>query len=638
MHRRTNGEDFPAEVLLSAFRYGEETVLEATVRDITERKKVEQQLRKLSRAVEHSPASVVITDRHGSIEYVNSKFVEVTGYTAEEAVGQNPRILNARTQPPEFYRELWETLSAGNEWRGEFCNRKKDGEVFWEHASISPIRNAEDETTHYVAVKEDVTDRKKAEEQLQQAKEAAEGATRAKSAFLANMSHEIRTPMNAILGYAQLLRRIPGIPSDARGHLETINQSGEHLLALINDILEMSKIEAGRTELRAEVFDLQGLLQDVERMFRLRTDAKALRLAIEHVRSIPRHVLADEGKVRQVLINIVSNAVKFTDQGGITVRALADQARDGKSRIVIEVEDSGCGIAPNELDKVFSAFDQTEGGRQLGGGTGLGMPISRAFARMMGGDVTVTSKLGQGSVFRFEFVVELAEKSEAPRAAPERTVTGLAIGEPERRILVVDNRYENRDLLIRLLTQVGFIAREARNGREALRAVEEWRPHLVLMDVRMPVMDGEEATRRIKAMPEDKRIPVLMVTASAMDDSRDRSLQAGADGFISKPFREAHIFSEIARCLGVEYTYAEEPTPEEDKSEIVLSPDQVAGLPEALLDELRKVTSSADMDRLNELIDQIGQHDPAVAEGLRKLADQFEYEALLRVLGIEDIE
>ena len=401
------------------------------------------------------------------------------------------------------------------------------------------------------AAARDVTERKRYEQSLQQ-------ANRAKSVFLANMSHEIRTPMNAILGFSQLMLRDQDLTPRQCQYLGTINRSGEHLLALINDILEMSKIEAGRTTLNPSTFDLPVLLKDLEMMFRVRTDEKKLSFSVETIGDVPRYIVTDINKLRQVFINVLGNAVKFTEQGGIGVRVRADRDGAAGPRLRVEIEDTGPGISPDDQDKLFRHFEQTKTGQQAGTGTGLGLAISREFVRLMGGDITVSSQVGKGSVFVIHLPLKEGEAQAVQAKDKPRHVLGLRPGQATCRVLIADDIEDNRQLLAQLLAPVGFEIRLATNGAEAVREFEQWRPHLILMDFRMPVMDGHEAIRRIRAMPGGKDPKIIAVTASAMDENRQELMEIGADDFIGKPFREAELFQKIHAHVGVEYVYAED--------------------------------------------------------------------------------
>ena len=376
--------------------------------------------------------------------------------------------------------------------------------------------------------------------------------------------------MNAILGFSQLMLRDQDLTPRQCQYLGTINRSGEHLLALINDVLEMSKIEAGRTTLNPSTFDLPVLLKDLEMMFRVRTDEKKLSFAVETIGNVPRYIVTDINKLRQVFINVLGNAVKFTEQGGIGLRVSVGGRSAAEPFLQVEVEDTGPGISPDEQGKLFRHFEQTITGQQAGTGTGLGLAISQEFVRLMGGAITVNSQVGKGSVFLIQLPLKEGEALAVQAKDKPRQVLRLQPGQATCRVLIADDVEDNRQLLAQLLGPVGFEIRLATNGAEAVHEFEVWRPHLILMDFRMPVMDGHEAIRRIRAIAGGKDSKIIAVTASAMDENRQELIAIGADDFISKPFREMDLFQKIHDHAGVEYVYVEEPA--------AADPQQTAGL------------------------------------------------------------
>ena len=396
---------------------------------------------------------------------------------------------------------------------------------------------------------------------LQQAVLAADTANHAKSEFLANMSHELRTPLNAILGFTQVMGRDRSLSSDHQEHLSIINRAGEHLLTLINDILEMSKIESGRSSLNEQSFDVWELLDNLHKMLKLRTESKGLKLVFHTDPHVPRQICTDEGKLRQVLLNLLGNAIKFTPQGSITlsVKAHSDGERsshDCASQIQLDfaVEDTGLGIDPSEINLLFEPFRQTESGRKSQQGTGLGLAISRKYIQLMGGDIQVSSQLGVGSCFSFHIKASIAEPSNLTESLSGQ-ILSIAFQEPEYRILIVDDVEDSRSLLVQLLSSVGFTVQEAGNGKEAIDRWQSWQPHLILMDMRMPVMDGFTATQIIRSTPQGRNTKIIALTASAFQEERQEILQIGCDDFISKPFQSDILFHKISQHLGVEYIY-----------------------------------------------------------------------------------
>jgi CheY-like chemotaxis protein/nitrogen-specific signal transduction histidine kinase len=407
------------------------------------------------------------------------------------------------------------------------------------------------------------------EAELQHAKEVADAVNRAKSTFLANMSHELRTPLHAILGFTELLALEENLSGFQRESLEIINHSGEHLLGLINDVLEVSKIEAGKAVVTLGRVDLPNLLKSLEELMQLKATSKGLHLVFDLADNLPRLIQTDENKLRQILLNLLSNAIKFTPTGTVTLRVGIEAVDPNQMRLeqdlstshhlLIEVEDTGMGIVPAELDRLFEAFFQTESGRQSRKGTGLGLFISRQLVQLLGGDITVESSIGQGTCFKFYIDISLLpdqpDVSYPQITSSRQRLIGLAPNQTDWRILVVEDMVENRRLLVQLLRKVGFEVQSAENGQEAIALWQGWNPHLILMDMRMPIIDGYETTRQIKATARGWKTVIIAVTASVLDEERGSIYAAGCDDLLCKPFKEQVLFSKLAEHLGVRYLY-----------------------------------------------------------------------------------
>ena len=612
-------------------------VLLTVMIDITALKQASARLSKLSQAVEFCPSMILITDRSGHLEYVNPAWVRATGYSLEEAIGQTPRLVKSGIHPPGFYAEMWTEVLAGRIWRGEICNRTKSGRIFWESAAIAPVHNEAGVITHLVGVKEDITARKQVAEELRLAKGAAEAANRAKSAFLANMSHEIRTPMNAIMGFSQLLLRDEVLSARQQQHLTTITRSGQHLLEIINAVLEMARIETGRISLKPSAFDLHLLLEDLERLFRLRADTELLQFRFERQGDLPRYVQTDQTKLRQVFINLLGNALKFTPRGGeITVRLRATDLPDQKLRLHAEIQDTGTGIAPADLPHLFQPFFQTLSGKQVSGGTGLGLALSREFVQALGGELTVTSQLGSGSTFQFDVLMDHAAAAAALGDAPPARVRHLRPGQPACRVLLVDDQRENSTLLEHLLAPLGFETRIVENGADAVVQSQTWLPNVVLMDLLMPVMDGFEAIRQIRAA-QGPAIKIIILSASVFPESQERGLESGADAFMGKPFHEMALLARIQQLTGVNYVYAGEEAealPAAVAAPEIPTPATIRRLPVALVAALREATCRAEYDQMLVLADQAATYDEQLGRSLRLLIERFDYATLQRILTV----
>ena len=516
---------------------------------------------------------------------------------------------------------------------------RPDGTMRYLHEQFEVTYDENNEAVEIFGTIQDITERKEIEEELRKAKNAAEVANQAKSKFLANMSHELRTPLNVIIGFAQLMSNGLNLNQEQREYLDIINRSGEHLLTLINQVLDLSKIEAGKTTLNETDFDLLRLLDDVVDLFRLRAEEKGLQLLFECSPDIPRYVRTDEVKLRQVLINLLSNALKFTAEGGIVVRIgnvkreNADREELGSqiSQLQFEIKDTGSGIAPEEQEFLFEAFTQTDTGRQAQEGTGLGLTICRKFVQLMGGDLTLHSEVGQGTIFIMTLPTHIVNTNDlVSLTSHSRRVIALEPGQPRYRILVVDDNLDNRRLLVKLLNPFGFELREAENGQIAVEICERWEPHLIWMDMRMPVMNGYEATECIRMMLDTV---IIAVTASSFEEERSAVLAAGCDDFLRKPFKQSEIFELMHKHLGIRYIYEESKLKiSEEQHDIQWNnsiPKALATLPPELLNNLEHAAITTNISEISETLYDIRKYDSALAEALMGLAYNFEYTKML---------
>ena len=662
---------------------------------------------KLTQILEALPVGVSVYDRTGRVIYINE--------TGEKLVGK-------RTQPEVPSSDIAETYQiylAGTDQlypqeklpallalQGEpviiddMEIHRSDGNRILLEVRSHPLFDPQGKIIYSVNSFTDITERKQAEKlsadynrtlegqvkkrtaQLAQATEAAENANRAKSTFLANMSHELRTPLNAILGFTQLMSHSPSFPKNDRENLNIIQSSGEHLLQVINDVLDLAKIESGRATLTQKNFDLHQLLKDIENLFYLKAKEKGLSLNVETTANLPQYLHTDSMKLRQVLINLLNNAIKFTGTGGISVRARighpsedlskfsdrpfhvnvegipesprpensaslipdtpgntstplnkGDPPSDRLCRIVFEVEDTGDGIAPEELYLLFQSFTQTQSGRNAQEGTGLGLAISQKFVQMMGGEILVSSQVDKGTCFRFDIEVKLAESATVETQFSDRHVVSLASNQPTYRILIVDNRQDNRQLLVKLLSPFGFELREARDGLEAISIWQQWEPHLIFMDLRMPVLNGYQATKEIKSSIKGQATAIVALTASVFEQDRVLVLDAGCDDFIRKPFRETVIFEALERHLGVSFIW-------DDTAEVTLAKpedetttiESLAATPTGLLDRLEVAVQECDMENIAATLEEIRDRNATLAETLTDLADDFAYMKIFELI------
>jgi PAS domain S-box-containing protein len=603
----------------------------------------EQRFRQLT---ENMRAVVWMCNLDGSqVIYVSPAYEQIWGRSCESLYA------SVKTWFDTIYSEDRDRIIAAlpkmvqGDYDEEFRIVRADGEIRWIRDRAFPIQNEVGEVYRIAGIAEDISDRKQAEVELQKAKEAAEAGNYAKSQFLANMSHELRTPLNAILGFAQIMQRDASLSREQGEFIKIINHSGQYLLTLINDVLQMSKIEAGQVQLNENSFDLYRLLDTLEKILLPKAIAKELVLIFERAASVPQYVTCDENKLRQVLINLLDNAIKFTAFGTVTLRVKIGNAEESNYyqlpinnyQLIFEVEDTGFGMAAEEMKNLFKPFVQTRTGKQSLEGTGLGLSISRRFVNLMGGDITVSSTVGKGSTFKFDILAIKSQITDFPDQPQTLPVIGLALNQPVYRLLIVEDQWENSLLLVKLLTSVGFAVKEARNGQEAVEIWEEWEPHLILMDMQMPVMNGYEATQKIKATAKGQATVIIAVTGFAFEENRASILSVGCDDFVSKPFQHDVIFAKIAKHLGVRYIYQEPNRETSDSSHTyALNPADLAVMPDEWLAKLYKSTIECNDKSILQLLEQIPTEYINLKIALTDLVYDFEFEKILALTATDD--
>ena len=571
VHRRKDGSLYPVDVYLQLSSFESSPVFVAIILDITERKQAEEKINKLSQAVEQSPVSIVITNAEGNIEYVNPKFTDVTGYSHEEVIGENPRFLKSGEKSSEMYKELWEAITSGSEWYGEFHNKKKNGELYWEFASISPIKNTDGKITHFLAVKEDITDRKRIEDELAKERLKLEEtvdtrtqelrkslsnlekvnlylrqAKQTESNFLSSMSHELRTPLNSILGFSDLLREqfFGKLNSKQLNYVDQIDNSGKHLLSLINDLLDITKIDADAMDIELDDVSPQEFIDATLALMGNQFKKKNISVKVS-IGPLLKSITADVRKCKQIMLNLLSNAAKFTPKNG---RVVINILKYKESQVRIEVIDTGIGIEPEEIKNIFSEFHQADRVRdeQLGG-TGIGLALTRRLVKLHGGEIGVESEPGKGSTFCFTLPLKKsANKISGKKEEKINTERTFPTG---HRILVAEDNEVNLAMILDMLKIHDHKVTVAKNGREVIDLAHSHKPELILMDVRMPVMDGMEATQHLRTIPEFSDIPIIALTASADSESIKRHIASGCTEHLAKPIQSQKLFSVLNKYL-----------------------------------------------------------------------------------------
>ncbi|GAB4287069.1 MAG: chemotaxis protein CheB [Oscillatoriaceae cyanobacterium] len=630
------------------------------ITEITEQKRTQKDLEEsrnlIEQITESSPGIIYIYDliERRNI-YANRSVTDIFGYSPEE-IQQMPGNLFEATIHPEDQPILQQHLSSlevvvdDQILECEYRIQHLDGS--WRWLSVRTVvfqRTAAGQPKQVLGIATDLTERKQAEMALQEAKAAADAASEAKSEFLANMSHELRTPLNAILGFAQLLSRNSNIPPKQLEQLQTINRNGEHLRSLIDNVLDLAKIESGLMTLNPSSFDIQPMVQGITTLLRVPAESKGLQLILEiesprgSVPPSPLWVVTDANKLRQVITNLLSNAIKFTQAGSITLRVLVEEEGSPEQlRINFDVEDTGFGMSQETIEAIFQPFVQAVS-PVYREGTGLGLTIARRFVELMGGQMSVESDLGRGSIFRFWIPAVAAKQEDINPLPSDRLPVGLAPGQPTYRILTVDDNQDNRHLVVELLAEVGFEMRSARNGTEALSIWEEWQPDLILMDILMPEMDGYQATREIRrreaASSDEFRTKIIALTALAFEANKQATKEAGCDDFLTKPFQYLDLFHKLARNLGISYIYADSPelapppSPRTKGGEnsVPLSEltSDLAEMPSEWVEQLREAASLASRQQVMELIAQIPADKAVLARVLTEKAKLFDFQAII---------
>jgi two-component system CheB/CheR fusion protein len=677
--------------------------------EITELKRTQQALEEsrnlIQQITESNPGIIYIYDlQEKRILYINQAVINILGYQPAEIKQMGSDWLQKTIHADDLalmedYFRSFEEISDNYPLECECRSEHKDGSWRWLSFKTVVFKRSETgQPQQVLGIASDITTRKQFELELEQAKLEADAANQAKSDFLANMSHELRTPLNAILGFTQLMQRHEGLPSEITHHLQTVYYSGEHLLSLINNVLDLSKIESGRMEVEPSACDLYELLEGLERMFQVKVISEDLQWKIDRDPELPRYCLVDGNKLREVLTNLLSNAFKFTNSGTICLNVNCQQCTPTNDRfkqcmISFQVVDTGCGIATEELETIFHPFVQAKSTTIARRGTGLGLTISSQFVELMGGHLSVQSTLGEGSSFSFTIPVSVTNEDEIKAKSSPRPVIGLAPNQPEYRILVVDDQEANRELVLEMLDFAGLNIREARDGAEAISIWQEWQPQLIFMDILMPHMNGYQATEQIRSLEKSTDPPlskggpggdtnpplskggpggdtnpplskggpggdtnpplskggpggdtnpqptkIIALTALAMSSDRDQALSAGFDDFIAKPFQEFDLFDQLAKHLRVRYLYQApesiQTSPSRSKTLAQLKQD-VSQMPSTWIEEMVEATLLGSRKQVLELVEQIPADQDILAQTLRNKAKFFDFEGILQIIDEE---
>jgi two-component system CheB/CheR fusion protein len=618
---------------------------------------LEKKEQQLQAVLDNTTSVIYIKDVEGRYLLTNKQLSTVTGLQLEEFLGKK----DSELFPPEisqiFEDNDQKVIAENTVLEFEEILHQPDGENHTYISIKAPLCDEQGKPYAVCGISTDITKQTSIQDKLNQtntelvrAKEIAEAANYAKSEFLARMTHELRTPLNAILGFTQILSRNPKLENKQKQYLETILRSGKHLLELINDILDISKIEAGMAEVNVTSFDLYQLLDGIEAMLHLKARAKRLQLKFELNPELPQYVQTDESKLRQVLINLLGNAIKFTDSGSVVLRVgfLKEVNIENSTfslpsllRLEFQIEDTGKGIVPKELDRIFDAFVQSNPTYQAEDGTGLGLAICKRFVSLMGGDIEIESTVEKGTKVQFHILVNLDEKPlQITPSLSKGRVIGLKPNQNNNPILVVEDNWDNRQLLLQILLPLGFQIIEATNGQEAIEIWEKEQPNLILMDMRMPVMNGYEATKIIKQKiienQNSNKTAIIALTATAFNEDREFMLKLGCNDFIRKPFQEEILLNVIAKHLGVEYIYESD----EGDNNIAsaeqnyfkqLTPEALKVMPEQWCKSLHEKATNCNQDSVLQLLSEIPEHHQVLKLQLEDLADNYQFDEIAKL-------
>ena len=640
-NKRKDGSLFWCRVHTSKFDHPEYgTVFVAVQEDVTELKQSAKALQattnRLNFLLNYSPVVIFSSKPDGDYgaTFISENIKDIMGYESKAFLEYSSFWIDHLH--PDDVDKLMSGLTdlfTNNFHSQEFRLLHANGSYRWILEQLRLIRDREGNPVEILGYLIDISDRKQTELELQQAKKTAEAASQAKSMFLSNMSHELRTPLNAILGFTELMSYDPSLSPENQEDLAIVNRSGAHLLDLINDILDLSKIESGQMKLHTSDFDLDNLLTSIEEMLQVQAKEKGLQLIVERDPDLPKYVQTDEKKLHQVIINLLGNAIKFTKKGTVTLR-VKQKGRTGlnQSQLLFEIEDTGVGIAPDEIDGLFQVFVQAQAGNKLNQGTGLGLAISQRFIQLMGSQIHVQSTLHQGSLFYFELTVKTPQIVPDSSASIKQRVIGLAPNQPTYRILVVEDLEENRRLLVKLLLSVGFEVREATQGLEAIAIWESWSPHLIWMDLRMPIMDGYTAIKQIREHPQGQETIIVALTASVFEEEQEKVLMAGCNDFIGKPFQEKVIFEKLTKHLGVKYNYAV--VSQESQKLFVddLSLEDLSTMSPEWLQQMYQAAYYLDTEVMKELIAQIPASRVSLSKSLTNAINNFNSDKVMELI------